>query len=134
MTHTKPTKKDRPLSPHLQIYKPQFSSVTSVLHRATGIALTMGLFIVAWGLVSLASGRESYDLFIEMMGSVLGQIALFVWTAAFFFHLCTGIRHLIRDLGYLYENKDTVWTGYAVIIAAAILTFALWGAIYGGMI
>lgn len=94
----------------------------------------MGLFIVAWGLVSLANGRESYDLFIELMGSVLGQIALFGWTAAFFFHLCTGIRHLVRDLGYLYENKDTVWTGYAVIIVSAVLTFALWGAIYGGMI
>jgi succinate dehydrogenase / fumarate reductase cytochrome b subunit len=125
---------ERPLSPHLQIYKPQLSSMTSILHRASGAFMGVGLLLVVWGLVALADGRESYDAFLMCMGSVIGQLFLIGWTGAFFYHMCTGIRHLIRDMGYLYENKDTCWTGVVVIVMPVILTLALWGGIYGGLI
>ena len=129
MTDT-PLTKERPLSPHLQIYKPQITSMSSILHRLTGVALTVGLILLTWGLVALASGRESYEFFINFCTSITGQILLAGWTFAFFYHLCSGVRHLIRDCGYLYENKDSVVTGWLVIIISIFLTMAIWGYIY----
>jgi succinate dehydrogenase / fumarate reductase cytochrome b subunit len=129
-----PAKRERPLSPHLQVYKPQITSMTSILHRASGVAMAFGLFLVTWGLVALAAGRDSFEIFIGFNTSVIGQILLLGWSAAFFYHLSTGIRHLIRDCGYLYENKDSCVSGWICIIAAACLTAAMWGYIYRDMI
>lgn len=125
-------KNARPLSPHLQIYKPQFSTVTSILHRATGIALTLGLFLLAWGLVALAGGRESYEFFIGFCSSVIGQILLIGWSLAFYYHLCTGIRHLIYDSGYLFEIRNSIRSGWVVLILPVLMTLATWGYIYLG--
>jgi len=134
MSDTKSHKIERPLSPHLQIYKPQITSISSILHRLSGIALTIGLLMVVWGLYSLADGRDTYDCFIEFCGSVFGQILLVGWSAAFFYHMSTGIRHFILDAGYLYEKKNTAISGYIVILMAFAMTAALWGSIYGGLI
>ena len=132
MTDT-PLKKERPLSPHLQVYKPQITSMSSILHRMTGIALTIGLFLVTWGLLALANGRESYEFFMAFCTSTIGQILLFGWTAAFFYHFCTGIRHFILDAGFLYEKRTTAISGWVVIASAFILTMATWAYIYRDM-
>lgn len=124
------TPKPRPLSPHLQVYSPQITSMTSIMHRLSGVALAIGLFFVTWALVALANGRESYEFFIAFCLSPIGQIMLAGWTLAFYYHMCTGIRHLIRDCGYLYENRDSVVTGWFVIIFAILFTGVTWGYIY----
>ena len=80
---TKNSMKERPLSPHLQVYKPQLSSVTSILHRMTGVALSVGFGFVIWGLVALADGRESYESFVAFLSSVAGQIVLAGLSVAF---------------------------------------------------
>lgn len=129
MTDT-PIKKERPLSPHLQIYKPQITSMSSILHRLSGVALTIGLFLVTWGLIALADGRESYEFFMNFCASTVGQIMLIGWTAAFFYHMSTGLRHFILDAGFLYEKKNTAISGYVVIAIAALLTAMTWIYIY----
>ena len=134
MSDTKSHKIERPLSPHLQIYKLGITGYSSILHRMAGIALTIGLLMIVWGLYSLADGRDTYDYFIEFCGSVFGQILLVGWSAAFFYHMSTGIRHFILDAGFLFEKKKTAASGYAVLLIAAVLTAALWGSIYGGLI
>lgn len=137
MTDT-PMKKERPLSPHLQVYKPQITSMSSILHRASGAFLAIGLFLFAWGVISLAQGPETYDIFIQFIQSTIGQIALVGWSAAFFYHACTGIRHFILDSGYLYEKGVASLSGWIVILVAATMTACTWGYIYcdvlmGGM-
>ena len=134
MSDTKRPKVERPLSPHLQIYKPQITSISSILHRLSGIALTFGLFLLVWGVFALADGRETYDYFMGFCESVFGQILLIGWTAAFFYHMSTGIRHFVLDAGFLYEKKNTAISGYVVLLMAITLTVALWGSIYGGLI
>lgn len=131
MSETK-VKKERPLSPHLQIYKPQITSISSILHRMAGVFLTLGLFIFVWGLLALAGGRESYDAFMACASSPLGQIVLIAWSAAFFYHMSTGLRHFILDAGYLYEKGVASKSGFIVLGIAIVLTGALWGGIYGG--
>jgi len=129
-----PIKKERPLSPHLQIYKPQITSISSILHRLTGVALTLGLFLVTWGLIALADGRDSFEFFIDFCASTLGQIMLIGWSGAFFYHMCTGLRHFVLDAGFLYEKKNTAISGFAVIGIAIVLTLATWIYIYRAMI
>ena len=121
---------ERPLSPHLQIYRPQITSVSSILHRATGVALTIGLVLMTWGLIALASGREAYECFIEFCLSPIGQILLFGWTGAFFYHLSTGIRHFILDSGLLFEKGTAAKSGWVVIASALVLTLGAWGYLY----
>lgn len=123
-------KKERPLSPHLQIYKPQITSISSILHRMTGVALTLGLFLVTWGLVALADGRESFEFFLGFCSSTLGQIMLIGWTGAFYYHMCTGIRHFILDAGYLYEKETAAKSGFIVILLAFLMTAGTWVYIY----
>lgn len=125
-----PIKKERPLSPHLQVYKPQITSMSSILHRMTGIALTLGLFMVTWGLIALADGRESFEYFMDFSKSIVGQIMLIGWTGAFFYHMCTGIRHFILDAGFLYEKNIAAKSGFVVIGMAVVMTFATWAYIY----
>ena len=132
MTDT-PLKKERPLSPHLQIYKPQITSISSILHRLSGVALTLGLFMMAWALIALASGRESYEFFIEFCQSILGQLILIGMTGAFFYHMSTGLRHFILDSGFLYEKKIASLSGWIVLAIATVLTGATWAYIYRGM-
>ncbi|WP_233843082.1 succinate dehydrogenase, cytochrome b556 subunit [Dyella sp. 2HG41-7] len=119
----------RPLSPHLQIYKWQVQMVTSILHRATGIALAVGTLIVLWGLVALASGEDAFNQFKICMGSPLGMILMIGWTWAFFFHLCNGIRHLVQDAGAGYGIAQFVRSSWASIIVSILLTLIVWGCV-----
>src|SRR5690349_6095451 len=90
----------RPLSPHLQVYKPQLTSATSIFHRFSGIGLAAGvLYLVCW-LIAVAQGAESFDRLQDFNGSLIGRLLLLGWSAAFFYHLLNGIRHLAWDAGF----------------------------------
>ena len=116
----------RPLSPHLQIYKWQVQMMTSIVHRATGIALAVGTLVVLWGLLALAGGESAFNQFRTCMGSPIGLVLLFGWTWALFYHLCNGIRHLIQDAGAGYEIAQFVRSSWASIIVSIVLTVAVW--------
>src|SRR5260221_6908133 len=88
------TSPDRPLSPHLQIYRPQLTSVLSILHRATGILLGVGTLVLAWWVIAAAAGPDAFARVQGFLGSWLGILVLLGWTAALFYHLANGIRHL----------------------------------------
>ncbi|MFC4351770.1 succinate dehydrogenase, cytochrome b556 subunit [Fodinicurvata halophila] len=116
----------RPLSPHLQVYKPQLTSVMSILHRLTGIALAVGTLLLVYWLAAAAGGPESYAAAQAFIASPIGLILLFVWTLAFFYHLCNGIRHLFWDAGYGFELPTVYKSGWAVLIATVVLTLLSW--------
>ncbi len=131
MRSSSESKPGRPLSPHLQIYKPQITSVLSITHRITGVALAIGLAVLVAWLAAIAGGPESYATFTSYSGSILGQLILLGISFAFFFHLCLGIRHLLWDAGFFLEIKEVYKTGYIAIGAAVILTLIIWLKVYG---
>jgi succinate dehydrogenase cytochrome b subunit len=116
----------RPLSPHLQIYRWQLTSVLSIVHRLTGIALTAGTILLVWWLVAAANGPESFESVQWFLGSWLGLLLLFGWSVALFYHLCNGIRHLWWDTGRGLDLRSVYAGGWAVLAATAILTILAW--------
>lgn len=124
---------NRPLSPHLQVYKPQYTSILSITHRATGVALAVGTLLLIYWLVGAAGGPESYAAAQGFIGSFFGRLLLFGWSAALFYHLCNGIRHLFWDAGYGFELAEVYRSGWAVVVAAAGLTLIAWIAGYAVM-
>jgi succinate dehydrogenase / fumarate reductase, cytochrome b subunit len=121
----------RPLSPHLQIYRPQLTSVLSITHRATGIALAAGTLLLVWWLVAAASGPQAFATVQGFMGSWFGLLLLLGWSASLFYHLANGIRHLFWDAGIGFELKTAYASGWAVVIATAALTAIAWGIALG---
>lgn len=117
---------DRPLSPHLQVYQPQLTSVLSIAHRFTGMCLSLGAVVLAIWLVAAATGPQVFAAVNAQLASWYGQILLFLWTFALFYHLCNGIRHLAWDTGWGLELNRTYITGYIVLVAAAMLTILAW--------
>jgi succinate dehydrogenase / fumarate reductase cytochrome b subunit len=126
MTDKAEGKIERPLSPHLQIYKPQMTSVLSILHRATGMALVFGIVMVVWMLVSAAMGPEAYSVFRWFVNSWVGQLMLFGWSFCLFYHMSNGVRHLIWDTGRLFKMEHAYIGGYLVLASAFTMTFLLW--------
>lgn len=116
----------RPLSPHIQVYRWQVQMVSSILHRATGIALSVGSLVVVWGLLALAAGEESFDCFKTCAGSPLGLVLLLGWSWSLFYHLCNGIRHLIQDAGLGYEIPQFVRSSWLSVVGSIVLTIATW--------
>jgi len=120
----------RPLSPHLQIYKPQITSVLSILHRMTGVSLSIGsLIIVAW-IVSLSLGVESYSYFMSITDHWFSHLALFGFSFALYYHLSNGIRHLFWDAGFGFELKHVYMSGSIVVASAFIMTILTWYFVY----
>ena len=117
---------DRPISPHLQIYRWQLTSVLSILHRAAGVALSIGAIVLVWWLVAAASSPEAFDAVTEFLYSWLGLLLLFGWSVALFYHLCNGIRHLWWDTGRGLELGSVYAGGWAVLAATAVLTVLVW--------
>ena len=116
----------RPLSPDLQIYRPQLTSVLSISHRITGVALSVGtLLLVAW-LIAVAAGPHAYSAVRSFTNSWLGLLLMLAWTFSFFFHLCNGIRHLAWDAGYGFELRTIYASGWAVLAASTALTVIAW--------
>ncbi len=116
----------RPLSPHLSIYRPQLTSVLSILHRLTGIALGLGTLLLVWWLGAAAAGPTSFAAAQTIVGSVAGQVLLFGWSWALLYHLCNGIRHLFWDAGLGYDLAAVSRSGWAVVAGSAVLTVAAW--------
>jgi succinate dehydrogenase / fumarate reductase cytochrome b subunit len=116
----------RPLSPHMQVYRWQVQMVTSILHRATGIALAVGSLLVICGLLDLAAGEDSFNHFKSMIGSPLGMVLLIGWSWALFYHLCNGIRHLIQDAGAGYAIAQFVRSSWLSVIGSIVLTLLVW--------
>jgi succinate dehydrogenase / fumarate reductase cytochrome b subunit len=123
----------RPLSPHLSIYSRQLTSVMSILHRATGVALAFGaVALVAW-LLAVAGGSDPFACFQYWAGSLVGEIALLAFTAALAYHFLNGIRHLLWDVGWGFEIPKAYASGYVVVAMTAILTTLLaWLAMNAG--
>ena len=117
---------NRPLSPHLQVYKPQLTSVMSILHRATGIALALGTFLLVWWLIAAATGESAFSTVQAFTASWVGRLLLLGWSYALFYHLCNGIRHLIWDTGLLFKIQNAYMAGYIVLGLAALLTLIVW--------
>lgn len=116
----------RPLSPHLSVYRWPITMTLSILHRVSGVTLSLGfLVLVAW-LTAAAGGPETLARFAGLIGSVPGRIVLAVLTFAFFFHLANGIRHLFWDLGYGFEIPQANASGWAAIVATVVLTVLYW--------
>lgn len=127
---------DRPLSPHLQVYRWQITMLTSILHRATGIVLSVGALLLTCWLVAVAIGGEHYARVAAIITHPAGQAFLFLWSIAFFYHFANGIRHLLWDAGWGFEIKRMYASGYTVfafIVAATAITWWLaWDKIGGG--
>ncbi len=117
----------RPLSPHLQIYRPQLTSTLSITHRATGIMLSLGAVVLTYWLLALAGGETSYETARGLLGSLPGLLALAAWAFSFYYHLCNGVRHLFWDIGVGFELKSVYASGYTVIGASLVLTLATIG-------
>lgn len=117
---------NRPLSPHLQVYRPQLTSVLSITHRATGILLSIGLLVIVWLVAAIHRGYLAYWFFQGFMGSYLGRLLLLGWTWAIFFHLLNGIRHLAWDAGWGFELKTVYASGWSVVIGSVLLTLIAW--------
>jgi succinate dehydrogenase / fumarate reductase cytochrome b subunit len=120
------TQAERPLSPHLQVYRWQLTSVLSILHRVTGVALSLGTILLVCWLVAAAEGPEAYAGMQGFLRSWLGLVLLFGWSVALFYHLCNGIRHLWWDTGRGLELKSVYAGGWAVLAATAVLTIIAW--------
>ena len=122
----------RPLSPHLGIYRWQLTMTLSIVHRATGIALAVGTILLCALLIALASGAESYDKVRALCASPVGIVLLVGWTWSLFFHLCNGIRHLLWDVGYGFEIPRAYVTGWTAVIVSLVLTVLVWVAVLQG--
>lgn len=116
----------RPISPHLQIYRWYVVMATSILHRATGIALACGLLLMTWWLLALASGPEAFATVQWWMRNPLGWLVLFGYSLALFYHLANGIRHLVWDAGYGFDKAVARQSGLFVIGLAGGLTILTW--------
>ena len=116
----------RPLSPHLQVYKPQMSSMTSIAHRATGCALGLGTVILTYWLVAAATSDHAFAVAQAIICYWLGLLVLFGFTVALFYHFCNGIRHLAWDAGKGFELPDMHRNGNIVLLATAVLTVLFW--------
>lgn len=119
----------RPLSPHLQVYKPQFTSVMSILHRLTGISAALGLLFIAWWLSAAAAGSDSWHRANSVFVNPLIVLILFIWSGALIYHLCNGVRHLLWDIGKCLDLAAAHKAARVVQIVTAALTLVLWIAI-----
>ena len=117
---------NRPLSPHLQVYRWPISMALSILHRASGVALGVGTLLLTWWLVAAAASPNAFDVVQHFMGSAFGLVLLFGWSAALIFHFFTGIRHLFWDAGYGFDAPHYNTSGWAVVIATAVTTVLVW--------
>lgn len=119
--------RSRPLSPHLQIYRPQLTSLLSIVHRSTGVALCAGAVGLVWGIVATALGTDSYATFHAFASSILGRLLTAAFVFCLIYHWLNGLRHLAWDIGWGLEIKEAYTTGWLVVALAPTLTaLTLW--------
>ena len=119
----------RPLSPHLSIYRWPITMALSILHRMTGVAMSLGLIVLAAWLMQAAAGPEAYLGFTILMSTVIGKLLLIGWSFAFFFHAANGVRHLVWDTGRGLEKHQANRSAWFVIIFSVAVTAAFWWAV-----
>ncbi len=125
MTPSK-ARRDRPLSPHLQIYRPMLTMMMSIAHRITGMGLYFGTLILAWWLIAAASGPNAYSNIEGFMGSLTGRLVLFGYTWTLIHHMLGGIRHFIWDTGHGFGPQEREWLARATLAGSVGLTIVLW--------
>lgn len=123
-------RRPRPLSPHLQIYKPMLTMMMSIVHRITGAALYFGMLLLAWWLIAAASGPNAYATFQAFIGSLIGQVILFGYTWALVHHMFGGIRHLIWDTLRGFEPAEREMLALMNLVGSIAVTLILWGFVY----
>lgn len=116
----------KPMSPHLEIYRWYLTMGLSIAHRVTGCALAVGLVLITWWLVALASGPESFATVHGIVDSWFGGLILFLWTIVLFYHMGNGIRHLVWDFGYGFELQLAYQSAYVVFVFTAVVTLLVW--------
>src|SRR5205809_8017079 len=116
----------RPLSPHLQIYRPMLTMLMSVAHRVSGAALYFGMLLVVWWLIAAASGPNYYAWVQWFMGTIVGRLILFGYTWALIHHMLGGVRHLIWDTGRGFSPNEREWLALATVVGSVVLTLLLW--------
>ena len=119
---------DRPLSPHISIYRWPITMALSILHRITGIGLSVGFVVLVAWLFDAASGPDAYAVFMSVIDTVIGKLLLVAWSFAFFFHLSNGARHLVWDTGRGLEKSQANLSSWLVLVATVVLTAAFWWA------
>lgn len=123
---------NRPLSPHLQVYRLPLTALMSITHRITGVGLTLGTLLLTWWVTAAAYGVEAFEQVQGFLGSWLGLLLLLGFSFALFFHLCNGIRHLFWDFGRYFELHETRRADIAVLAAAIVMTVTVWVMALGG--
>jgi len=119
-------RRSRPLSPHLQIYRPTLTMTMSIVHRITGGALYFGMLLLAWWVISAASGPNAYATFEAFIGSFIGRVVLFGYTWALLHHMLGGIRHLIWDTLHGFQPAEREWLTLASLVGSIVLTVVVW--------
>ncbi len=122
----KAPRREPPMSPHLTVWRWHITMATSILHRATGVALYVGALIAAAWAISLANGPEAYAQFKALLGSPLGKVVMFGLTLSVFYHLANGIRHLVWDAGHGLDLKSANASSVVVLAFAVAATLAIW--------
>ena len=117
---------DRPLSPHLQIFRWYFTMALSIAHRATGIALAAGLVLLCWWLLALAHGPDAFAVVQRMIDSWFGVLVLLLYTLVLFYHMGNGVRHLVWDFGYGFDVDVARRSGIAVLVFTVAMTVLVW--------
>lgn len=117
---------NRPLSPHLQVYRLPLTALMSITHRITGVGLTLGTLLLTWWVAAAAYGEAEYAQVQAFLGTWLGQLILLGFSFALFYHLCNGLRHLFWDFGKYFELEQVRRTDVVVLIGAVALTVATW--------
>ena len=118
----------RPLSPHLSIYRWPITMVLSILHRATGVAMSIGLIVFAAWLMQTAAGPEAHLRFVYTMSTIVGKALLIGWSFAFFFHAANGVRHLVWDTGRGFDKRHADRSAWFVVVFAVAVTAVFWWA------
>jgi len=115
-----------PLSPHLQIYRWHISSLLSITHRISGVINLIALTLIFFWLLILSLGENNYELFLETINSFFGKFILIGFTWSMCFHILSGIRHLVWDMGYGFEIKTANISGVIVVVFSLVLTIIFW--------
>lgn len=123
---------NRPLSPHLQVYKLPQAAILSITHRICGVGLTAGLLLLTYWLTAAAYGPEAYATATALLSSFIGRLILFGFTLALAYHTCNGVRHLFWDAGKGLEKEQLVKSATTTIAASVVLTILIWIAAYSG--
>jgi succinate dehydrogenase / fumarate reductase cytochrome b subunit len=126
MTEATRVPRQPPLSPHLQVWRFHLTMWTSILHRITGVGLYIGALIAAAWAISLALGPDRYATFKHLLGSPLGKLVMLGLTVSFFFHLASGVRHLVWDAGAGFEIKTATAVSVAILAFTVAATVAIW--------